>query len=166
MSLKERIQENLKSALKGKRELELSVLRMLSSAVSNKETEKRTKIWKEKPDFATDDLEKESKLQDEEIFDVIFSEIKKRKESVELFDKGGRKELADKERKEAEILQKYLPEQMSEDEIKKLVAEVIVKTGAKEIKDMGKVMGELTPKLKGKADMGLVSKIVKESLIS
>jgi len=165
MFLKLKIQEDLKAALVGKRELELSVLRMLISAINNKETEKKTKIWKEKPDLAPEKIQKEAELADKEIFDVISSEIKKRREAIEGFEKGGRKESADKERAELGILQKYLPAQMPEDEIKKLVAEAIKKTGAKEVKDMGKVMAVITAQVKGKADMSLVSKIVKESLL-
>ncbi len=165
MSLKVKIQEDLKTALMGKKELELSVLRMLISAVNNKETEKKTKIWKEKPDLSPEKIQKEAELADEEIFDVISSEIKKRREAIEGFEKGQRKESADKERAELGILQKYLPAQMSEYEIKKIVQEAVKKTGAKEVKDMGKVMGMITPQVKGKADMSLVSKIVKESLM-
>jgi uncharacterized protein len=165
MSLKIKIQEDLKASLMQKKELELSVLRMFLNAVNNKETEKKTKIWKETPDMAPEEIQKKAELADEEIFDVIASEIKKRREAIELYDRGGRKELADKERKEIEILQKYLPAQMSEEEIKKIVADAIGKTGAKEMKDMGKVMGMITAQLKGKADMTLVSKIVKESLV-
>lgn len=163
--LKETIRHDLNSALKEKKELELSVLRLISAAILNKEKEKRYKISKEKPDAKEADLEKESQLQDEEILDVIASEVKKRKESIELFEKGGRKDLAEKEAKEKEILQKYLPEQMSEEEIKKLVEAAVAQAGAKEIRDMGKVMAILTPQIKGKADMGQVSKIVKETLI-
>jgi uncharacterized protein len=164
MSLKIKIQEDLKASLMQKKELELSVLRMLLNAVNNKETDKKTKIWKETPDMAPEKIRKEAELSDEEIFDVIASEIKKRREAIELYEKGGRKELADKESKEVEILQKYLPAQLSEDEIKKLVAQAINKTGAKEMKEMGKVMGMITAQVKGKADMTLVSKIVKDSL--
>lgn len=163
--LKETIRHDLNSALKEKKELELSVLRLISAAILNKEKEKRYKISKEKPDAKEADLEKESQLQDEEILDVIASEVKKRKESIELFEKGGRKDLAGKEAKEKEILQKYLPEQMSEEQIKKLVEAAVAQASAKEIRDMGKVMAILTPQIKGKADMGQVSKIVKETLI-
>jgi len=162
--LKEKIQEDLKLALREKREIELSALRMLISAINNKEIEKRTKIWKEKPELRPQELKKESILTDDEILEVVSSEIKKRKEAILEFEKGKREDLVKKEKAEMEILQKYLPEQLSEDEIKKLVKEVIEKTGAKEIKDIGKVMAELMPKIKGKAEGGLVSKIVKESL--
>lgn len=162
--LKEKIQEDLKLALREKREIELSALRMLISAINNKEIEKRTKIWKEKPELRPQELKKESILTDDEILEVVSSEIKKRKEAILEFEKGKREDLVKKEKAEMEILQKYLPEQLSEDEIKKLVKEVIEKTGAKEIKDIGKVMAELMPKIKGKAEGGLVSKIVKELL--
>ncbi|MFH1401961.1 MAG: GatB/YqeY domain-containing protein [Parcubacteria group bacterium] len=164
MSLKVKIQEDLKAALIGKKELDLSVLRMLLAAVNNKETEKKTKIWKEKPETSSEKIQKEAELADKEIFDVISSEIKKRREAIEGFEKGGRKESADKERQELAILQKYLPEQMSEEEIRKIAEEAIKKTGAKEIKDMGKVMGIITSQVKGKADMSIVSQIVKEFL--
>ncbi len=161
---KQKIQQDLALALKGKKELELSVLRLLNSAIVNKEKVKRYKISKEKPDLTETELEKESELSDEETLEVISWELKKRKEAAIEFEKGKRMELAEKEKKEAEILEKYLPEQFSEEEIKKLVQQVIDKSGAKEIKDMGKIMSELMPKVKGKADGNLVSKIVKEML--
>jgi len=154
MTLKEKIQEDLNSAIKSKREIETSTLRMLSAAILNKEKEKRYKSGK------SEDIP----LIDEEIIEVVFNEVKKRKEAIELYEKGNRQELADKEKKEAEILQKYLPEQLTEEEVKKLVKEAIAKVGAKEQKDMGKVMAELMPQVKGKADGGLVSKVVKELL--
>ncbi len=155
MALKETFQKDLNESLKGKEGLKSSVLRLLLAAILNKEKEKRFKLKKEE----------DTPLTDEEIIDVISSEIKKRKEAVELYIRGGRQELAEKEKKEAEILQKYLPEQISENEIKKLIKEAIAKVGAKEQKDMGRVMQELMPKVKGRADNSLVSKIVKESLI-
>ena len=164
MALKQRIQGDLTESVMGKEELRSSVLRLLLSAINNKETEKRTKIWRETPKASIEDLEKESKLTDEEIINVISSEIKKRRESIELFEKGGKGDQADKEKKEAGILQKYLPEQMSEAELRKIVAEAVKKVGAKEQKDMGKVMAELAPKTKGKADGSLISKVVKELL--
>jgi len=164
MALKQQIQGDLNESVMGKEELRSSVLRLLLAAINNKETEKRTKIWKEKPKTSVEDLEKESKLTDEEIIDVISSEIKKRRESIELFEKGGKKEMADKEKKEAAILQKYLPEQMSEVDLRKIIKEAISNVGAKEQKDMGRVMKELVPKTKGKADGSLISRVVKELL--
>lgn len=162
--LKEKIHQNLNTAIKEKKELELLVLRQLLSSIFNKEKEKRYKLAKEKPELKTEELEKESSLTDEEITEVISSEIKKRREAIELYQKGQRPELAEKEEKEAEILKLYLPEQLPEEELRKLIKEAVVKVGAKTIKDMGKVMAELMPKIKGKAESGLVSKIVKETL--
>ena len=163
--LKEKIQKDLNSALKEKKELEVSVLRLLLSAIFNKEKEKRYKLSKEKPELKEEELEKESELTDEKVIDVISSEIKKRKESILEVEKGKRPELVEKEKKELEILEKYLPEQLSEEEIKKLAKEVIEKIGATGPKNIGKVMAELMPKIKGKADGTLVSKIVKELLV-
>jgi len=108
MSLKLKIQDDLRAALKEKREIELSVLRMLSAAISNGEIDKRTKAWKEKSELSAEELNKESQLTDKEIVKIIFSEIKKRKEAVALYEKGNRPELAGKENKETEILQRYL----------------------------------------------------------
>ncbi len=164
MALKQQIQGDLNGAVLGKEELRSSVLRLLLAAISNKEAEKRTKLWKEKPKASVESLEKESQLTDEEIINVISSEIKKRRESIELFEKGDRQEMADKEKKEAAMLLKYLPAQMSEVELKKIIKEAVAKIGAKTQKDMGKVMQELMPKVKGKADSTLISKIVKELL--
>lgn len=164
MELKQKIQEDLKTALKEKKELELSVLRMLNAAITNKEKEKRYKQGKEKPEMSEEELEKESQLTNDEAIEVISSEIKKRKEAISGFEKGKREDLVDKERKEFEILKKYLPEQIPEEEVKKLAKEAVEKVGAKDIKDMGKVMAELMPKIKGKADGGLVSKIIRELL--
>lgn len=163
-TMRQKIQDDLTAALKDKKELELSVLRLLNSAIVNKEKTKRYKISKEKPELIESELEKESQLTDEETLEVISSETKKRKEAILLFEKGQRMELAEKEKKEAAILEKYLPEQLSEEEIKKLAKEAIQKTGVKEMKDMGKIMAELMPKVKGKADGGLVSKIIKDLL--
>ena len=165
MNLKGKIQNELQEAVKNREELKSSVLRLLLSAIFNKEKEKRYKLSKQKPEFKEKDLEKESQLVNEEVIEVISSEIKKRKESIELFEKGEREDLVEKETKEKEILEKYLPEQLPEEKVKKLVQEAIAKTGAKEIKDMGKVMQEVMPKVKGKADGSLVSRIVKDLLI-
>ena len=164
MNLKGKIQNELQEAVKNREELKSSVLRLLLSAIFNKEKEKRYKLSKQKPEFEEKDLEKESQLVDEEVIEVISSEIKKRKESIELFEKGEREDLVEKETKEKEILEKYLPEQLSEEGIKKLVKEAIERVEAKEPKDIGKVMAELMPKVKGRADGGLVSKIAKELL--
>ncbi len=164
MILKEKIQKDLEEALKKKDEIIVSVLRMLLAAILNKEKEKRYKLSREKPELTEEELEKESQLTDEEVIQVISSEIKKRKESILEFEKGERQDLVEKEKKEIEVLKKYLPEQLSEEEIKKLVKVAIETVEAKEPKDMGKVMAELIPQVKGKADGATVSKIVKELL--
>ncbi|MGA2418414.1 MAG: GatB/YqeY domain-containing protein [Candidatus Staskawiczbacteria bacterium] len=162
--LKEQIKADTTEAQKSGNELVVGTLRMLLAAILTKEKEKRYKISKEKPDSSEESLIKESELNDEQIIEVIFSEIKKRKDAIVLYEKGNRPELADKEKKEIEILRKYLPEQLSEDELKKIIEESIAKTGAKEIKDTGKIMADLMPKVKGKADGGEISKIIKELL--
>jgi len=159
--LKEEIKQNFKKAFKEKKEIEVSVLRMLSAAILNKEKEKRYKLSKEKPELTEGELEKESQLTDEEVIEVISSEVKKRKEAIIAFEKGERTDLVEKEKKELDILKKYLPEQLSEEEIKKLAREAIKKVGAKEIKDMGRAMAQLMPKLKGRAQGSEVSNIVK-----
>lgn len=164
MSLKEKIKEDLNIALKAKRPLETSTLRMVSAAIFNKEKEKRYKIAKEQPDLTEEELERESQLTDEELFEVFSSELKKRKEAILEFEKGGRVELVKKEKKETEILKKYLPQQLSLEEIKKMAKEAIKAVGAQDIKDMGKVMGQLVAKTKGRAGGDQVSKIVRELL--
>lgn len=166
MELKNRIQQELNLATKERRELETLVLRQLSAAVLNKEKEKRYKLSKEKAGISEEGLEKESRLIDEEVVGVVSSEVKKRREAIEGFEKGNRQDLVEKEKKELEILQKYLPEQLSEEELKKLVQAAIDKVNAKEMKDMGKIMAELMPKIKGRVDGSLVNKIVKETLTS
>jgi hypothetical protein len=171
MLLKQNIKSNTIEALKLGDQFLVGTLRMLLASITTKEKEKRYKISKEKPKATEEILSKESELTDEQIIDVIASEIKKRKDAIVLYEKGNRPELADREKKEIEILKKYLPEQLSEDAIKKLVQESITKVKA-EMKDpsassgqaMGKVMADLNPKVKGKADGGEVSKIVKELL--
>ncbi len=171
--LKTEIQNNLKEGVKKKEKVVSLVLRSLLAFILNKEKEKRYKFTRQNfPEENLDglskekleELEKESQLTDEEIIDVIFSELKKRKEAILEFEKGKRGDLVEKEKKELEILEKYLPEQLPEEEIKNLVKETVEEIGAKEIKDMGKVMAKLMPKIKGRADGSLASKIVKELL--
>lgn len=145
-SLKQKIKSDLNEALKQGDELSRSVLGMVLAAIINKE------------------LAKAKESTDGEAVEILFSELKKRKESIVAFEKGNRQELADKEKKEIEVLQKYLPKLMSEEEIKKIVKAAVDKTGAKDAKDMGRVMKEISPQVKGKAEGSLVSKIVKETL--
>ena len=161
MSLKEKIQTDIKKAMQDKDQLKVSVLRMLMAAVFNKEKEKRAKLSKTEEMEKLDEL---SKLTNEETTEVISSENKKRKDSIEQYQKGNRQDLADQEKKELKILMNYLPEQMSEEEIKKIVKEKINEIGASTSQDTGKVMGALMSELKGKAEGSLVNKIVQEEL--
>ncbi|OGZ19728.1 MAG: hypothetical protein A3F95_01890 [Candidatus Nealsonbacteria bacterium RIFCSPLOWO2_12_FULL_39_31] len=183
-NIKEAIKNKLGEFMKQDDEIGRSTLRMFLAGILSKEKEKRYKISKLEPGLAKQELQKKSELGDEEIVDVVCSEIKKRKDAAAMFRVGNRPELAEKEEKEIGILQKYLPEQISEDELKKIVKSAIEKIRAEEIhpvkyakggvplkaeqfnrvKDMGKVMAEIMPKIKGKADVGSVSKIVKELL--
>lgn len=149
MGLKERLSEDLKNAMKSGDKIRLEVVRMLQTMLRRREIERKGE---------GKDLTEEDEIQ------VIKSEIKKRKEAIELFEKGGRVDLAEKERKELEILNEYLPEQMSEEEIREIVGRIIQETGAVGQKDFGKVMGLAMKELKGKADGSLVQKIVKEKL--
>lgn len=149
--LKDKIQEDMKAAMIAKDEEKLSTIRMLKSALQYYE------INKGGADYSATD---------EDVLDVVGKEIKKRRESIDLYEKGGRPELAEKEKRELEVLQGYLPEQMSEEEVSKLVDEAVASTGASNMQDMGKVMGVLIPKVKGKADAGLVSNLVKAKLTS
>ena len=144
--LKEKLQQDIKDALKSGDSKKRMVLGMVLSAIKNKEIEKR------------------SELGDDDTIAVIASEIKKRKDSVEQFEKGGRPELAEGERQEGEMLMAYMPEQMSDEEVKDEVKKAISSTGALGPKDMGKVIGAVMAKIKGKADGTLVSKLVKELL--
>ena len=162
--LRQQIQSDATDFLKQGNPESAGVLRLVLASIHSKEKEKRYKISKEQPDLSEEDLIKRAELTDDEIISVVSSEIKKRKDAIALYEKGSRQELADKEKREIEIIQKYLPEQLSQEELRKLVAESISKVGAKETKDMGKIMQDLMPKVKGKADGGEISKIVKELL--
>ena len=160
--IKEKIQENIKKAMQEKDELKLSVLRMVSSAVFNKEKDNRAKLSKAGEDESK--LDEMSKLTEEEVIEVISSEVKKRKDSIEQYEKGGRSDLAENEKKELEILMDYMPEQISEDEIRKIVKEKIKELGISSSQETGKLMGAIMPQFKGKTDGNIVSKIVQEEL--
>ncbi|MFK8137863.1 MAG: GatB/YqeY domain-containing protein [Bdellovibrionales bacterium] len=147
MSLKQQIMDDVKSAMRAKEQLKLSTLRMLQSAVKNKEIEVR-------PD----------EVSDQDIIQVVKKNIKQRKEAAEQFQAAGRKELAEKETEEITILEVYLPAQLDEAAITKIVEEVIAATGASSMKDMGGVMKEVQVKTAGSADGKLVSSIVKAKL--
>jgi hypothetical protein len=146
---KQKLQEELKQSMLTRNELKTSVLRMLLSAINYYEISKGGAGYE-----ATE----------EDIMTVIQNQAKQRRDSIEQFKIANRQELVDKETKELEFLNVYLPEQMSKEEITKLVKEAISQTGATSMTDMGKLMGALMPKIKGKADGNLVTKIVRENL--
>jgi len=164
MDLKEQIKDDLKEAIKKREQARCSTLRFLLSSILAKEKEKRYKILKEKPELKGREFEKESVLTDEEIIEVVQREIKKRKEAILGFEKGKREDLIKKEKEEIEVLKKYLPEQLSEEELIEKIKQVINKVNAQGLKDMGKVMKELMPKIKGRADSSEASRIVREML--
>jgi hypothetical protein len=143
------LQQQLKESMLARSELRTSVLRLLLSAINYYEIQKGGAGY-----VATE----------EDVLGVIQNQAKQRRDSIEEFKKAGRQELADKESKELEILSVYLPAQMTDEEINKLVKEAILETNAASMADMGKVMGALMPKVKGKADGNLVSGIVKKEL--
>lgn len=154
MSLKDQLKQDVTGALKSQNHEVSAVLRMALAAITSKEKEKR---YKEK-------LETEVELTDEEVVSVISSEVKKRRDAIALYEQGNRPELAENEKKEIVILQKYLPEQLSLEVLTKLVQESIAKVGATQIKDMGKIMADLVPQVKGKAENSQISNIIKELL--
>lgn len=146
---KQTLKDQLKESMLAKDELRTSVLRFILSGITYYEINKGGAGYE-----ATE----------EDVMAVINKEAKQRKDSIIEFEKAGRQELADKEKAELAIIEKFLPEQMGEEDIKKLVEEAVVATRATGPQDMGKVMGALMPKVKGKADGGLVSRLVKEKL--
>src|SRR6056297_2291106 len=155
--LKEKIKKDFKKAFKNKEKGKVSVLKMLKTDITKKEKNKRYQLNKEK-DLNEEELAKESSLTDEEIYSVINSKIKQSKKSIEEFEKGDRQDLVKKEKKEIKILKKYLPEQLSEEELTKIIKKTIDQLGAKGMQDMGKVMPKVMEKVKGKAPGSKVSK--------
>ena len=146
MSLEERLVEEMKQAMKSNDKLRLSTIRMIRSALKNKEIELR------------------KKLEDEDIVKVIQVMVRKGEESVEQFQAGGRVDLVEKEKSEIEILKSFLPQPLSQEEILKIIDQSIQETQASSAKDIGKVMKSVIPKIGGKADGKLVNQLVKERL--
>ena len=145
-TLTTRITDDVKTAMRSKDKDRLGVLRLITAAIKQIEVDQRIT------------------LDDDQVIAVLEKMLKQRKDSIEQFSKAGRDELAAQEASEIEIIQEYLPEQLSEDEISSLIDDAISTTGAAGMKDMGKVMGLLKPKLAGRADMGKVSRIIKDQL--
>lgn len=145
--ISENIKKQIIKSMKSGDELKTTTLKLLSTALHNAEIDKK----------------REKLTEDEEIV-IVKREVKKRKDAIELYEKGGAKEKAEREKKELEILKEYLPEEMSDEELSKIVEETIKQSGAKTMTDMGKVMGMVMGKVKGQADGNRVSSIVKQKL--
>ena len=144
--MKERILKDMVSAMKSQDKLRLSVLRMVKGAIQLEE------------------INKKSELTDEDVIGVLSKQIKTRKESIADFEKGNRLDLIEQTNKEIDILNEYMPAQLSEEEVNKIIDDAFSKVNPTSQSDMGKIMGIITPLLKGKADMSSVSKKVKEKL--
>ncbi|MCL5034220.1 MAG: GatB/YqeY domain-containing protein [Bacteroidetes bacterium] len=149
MTLKDTLNDHIKTAMLKKDSRRLETLRMVKAKLMEKEVEKRT---------TPEGMTEEDEMQ------VLLSSAKMRKESIEEFDKAGRKDLADKEREELEIIQEYLPKQMSREDIVKFVDELAIKLGVHDQKDFGKLMGAVMKELRGKTDGKVVQEIVKAKL--
>ena len=146
MDFKESLLTAMKEALKAKNSLKLNTIRGLISEVKNREI----------------DLRRD--LEDDEIISIVSSQIKKRKEASTLFDQGGRSDLSEKENQEIVFLQEYLPEQVSEEDLRKRLKEIILELGVNDIKDLGKVMKIIIPEFKGRADNSQIKDLVAECL--
>ncbi|SRR6266566_5210620 len=146
MSLKDRIKDDLKQAMRDKAEARLGALRLLSAAIQRREVDERIQ------------------LDDAQVIAAIEKLLKQSRESIEQFEKGGRPELAEKEKAEAKVWQVYMPQALSEAEVEALIMDAIAASGAASVKDMGKVMGVLKPKIQGRADMGALGAKIKAKL--
>ena len=146
MNLNDRIMNDLKEAMKNKDSFKLGVIRMVKGAIQ------------------LEKINKKRELNDDEVIDVISKQIKLRKDSINEFEKAGRTDLVDTTKQEVEILNEYMPEQLTENEVNKIIDEAFSKVNPTSQKDMGLIMKEVTPRVKGKTDMGEVSKIIKEKL--
>lgn len=144
--LKQRIQEDMKSAMKGGDKPRLGVIRLLMAAIKQREVDERIELG------------------DEQILAVLDKMVKQRRDSITQYEQAGRTELAEQEAFEITVLQDYLPEALTEDAINAMISEAIQATGAASLRDMGKVMGQLKPKMQGRADMGAVSALIKQQL--
>ena len=146
LSLEELIFNDMNKALRGNEKLKLSTLRLIRAAVKNAE------------------ISKKDKLTEGEVIGIIANNLKKLEESLDIFTKGQRPELADKAKKEIKIVKKYLPEQLSKEEVEKIVKATIIKFGFKGLQDIGPAMKEIIPQLKKKADGEMVNKMVRALL--
>lgn len=146
MSIRQTISDDMKTFMRAKDSARLGAIRLLQAAIKQKEVDERIE------------------LNDDQIFSVIQKMLKQRKDSIESYQKASRQDLIDQEQLEIEVLSKYMPEPLSEEEINQYIEEAIVTTGASDMKDMGKVVGILKSKVAGRSDMAEVSKLVRQKL--
>jgi uncharacterized protein YqeY len=146
MSIADRIKDDMKVAMRERDKDRLTTIRLIMAAMKQQEVDTR------------------KELTEADVLAILDKMVKQRKDSIEQYNKAGRDELAAKEQAEIEVIQVYLPQQLTEEEILELVADAISTTGAESMRDMGKVMGILKPKLQGRADMGQVSGLIKSKL--
>lgn len=144
--LKTRIQDDVKAAMKAKDKERLVTLRLITAAIKQREVDDR------------------AELNEEQVLAILEKMIKQRRDSIAQYESAGRQELADQEKSEIAIIETYMPEGLSEEEIAELITQAIAETGAESMRDMGKVMGLLKPKMQGRADMGKVSGLIKQKL--
>jgi uncharacterized protein YqeY len=144
--IKQRISDDVKNAMRSKDKERLATLRMIMAAIKQKEVDER------------------ADLDDGQVLAVLDKMAKQHRDSIEQYQKAGRDDLVAKETSELELVTSYLPEQLSEEEIRQIIKETIEATGASSMQDMGKLMGQLKPRLQGRADMGKVSGLIKQSL--
>ncbi len=147
MSLEKKIDKNLIVALKARDEIKVSTLRFLKAALKNYAIEKKAK-----------------ELKDQDVISIVRKQIKQRRDAMEAYEKGNRPDLLEKEKKELEILKTYMPQELSADELKKIVSQAIEEADIKTTREMGKVMGLVMPKVVGRADGKVISKLVAEKL--
>jgi uncharacterized protein YqeY len=145
-ALKQRINDDVKTAMRSKDKERLGVLRMITAAFKQKEVDERIE------------------LNDTQVLTILDKMAKQHRDSIQQFEEAKRNDLADKEKMELAIVQEFLPAQLTDDEISQMVSDAITQSGAESAKDMGKVMGVLKPQLQGRADMGKVSGLVKQQL--
>lgn len=146
MNLTERLNDDMKQAMKSQDKFRLSVIRMVRATIKNRE------------------IELKRALEDDEVLDIVSREIKQRKDSLQEFKKAGRDDLAENVAAEIDVISVYLPQQLSDEEVKEIVQQTIQETGASSKADMGKVMAALMPKVKGRADGKLVNQFVQQFL--
>lgn len=146
MSIKQTISEDMKTLMRAKDTARLGAVRLLQASIKQKEVDERIE------------------LTDDQVLSVIQKMLKQRKDSIEAYQKANRQDLIDQEQLEIDVLTKYMPEPLSDAEVSKIIDDVIAEVNAKDMKDMGKVVGILKSQISGRADMGQVSKIVREKL--